>query len=386
MRGMSGHTVLAVTQDALWHPEDPPTSSGPVFLGRRFGHVSLFGQKSKLRTVLRTVEAGVAAMSRLLALCALARRGAAGGGGGSGGGCGGGAHLRTYFSVPVPRIERSDVEAMVRGRRGTNRPGAKPLGTPLNEFEVLVRGRARVDGWARLDKHCGVALCDAYLRFCYGVRRPYIAVASRGHRVVVDLRPVAGFGAAAGTPAAAAALAALRASAGASLQAAGMSFVNHELPLRVDEEAPARDRGLDGSNEGKRADAEPVRGRGRGSVCACVCACARVAPHAPLPPTTFSCPQADAFTVLPPSATRGKEWARAFYEAFASDNGRLTRADVEARRAHVAAARHANIRRRMFARTDALVADPVRVKFFPPGTFDGCAPRLRHCSLPHARH
>jgi hypothetical protein len=81
--------------------------------------------------------------------------------------------------------------------------------------------------------------------------------------------------------------------------------------------------------------------------------------------------QAETFTVLPPNATAGKEWARAFFEEFAAANGRLTRADVEARAAATAEARRANIRRRMFARTDALVADPVRMREFPPGTFDG---------------
>ena len=104
------------------------------------------------------------------------------------------ASSSTYFSRPIPTLSREDVLGLVVSRGHRNSRGTRGVGgNPLTPKESAALGVARRNGVLFLSAEArSQQLCNSFFKYCWCVKRPYVAVDRHGVTVVVDLRPLRG--------------------------------------------------------------------------------------------------------------------------------------------------------------------------------------------------
>eukprot|EP01138_Halocafeteria_seosinensis_P003752 gb/GECG01003836.1/.p1 GENE.gb/GECG01003836.1/~~gb/GECG01003836.1/.p1 ORF type:complete len:298 (+),score=32.49 gb/GECG01003836.1/:1-894(+) len=105
---------------------------------------------------------------------------------------------KSYFLRPWPRYTPHDIQNWAQGKHHRNPPKhlqMQKLGPKVdNHTERRVLGAAKRYGFLQMEEHCGEAPCNEYYRYCFNVKRPYLALNKHGDEICVDLAPVAGPG------------------------------------------------------------------------------------------------------------------------------------------------------------------------------------------------
>ena len=100
---------------------------------------------------------------------------------------------KTYFLRPWPRYTPHDLQNWADSKRHRNptkdlqRQKRGPRLTTNTEKKIT--GTAKRYGFLQMEEHAGEAPCNEYYRYCFMVRRPYLALNKHGDEICVDLAP-----------------------------------------------------------------------------------------------------------------------------------------------------------------------------------------------------
>lgn len=96
---------------------------------------------------------------------------------------------RSYYSQPKPTFTMEQMEEWVKGKKPKHVLGQRGRKHRLNEDEQRQNSAARRTGYLSLGNTSTPGLVDLYLRYCWAVGRPYLAMNKHGDRLIVDLTP-----------------------------------------------------------------------------------------------------------------------------------------------------------------------------------------------------
>lgn len=234
------------------------------------------------------------------------------------------APSRTYFiGRPVPTVSKEDLVTMAK-------TGHDALGPRLLQYEFNALSDTKQRGYVAATNATGQSFFNTYYKYCWGSKRPYIAMDKHGSSVYVDATPVLTFAREAKLDALAAVLQALGATvasaslhrpADAQLQVVRAESVRKQSSLTM----PGP---FEGSNAQKVAD---TRG-------------------------------GEVFTVYTGSRAQARRVAEAFYLAYCAAFSVPTPTQTAAVREEKAVAKKEAYRRLMLRKLRALVADDVAVR------------------------
>lgn len=102
------------------------------------------------------------------------------------------AHARAYnVDKPIPSLNKDDVYALTTGKNARDRI-AKPnrVGHRMSRVEADDNALASRRGYVAATNFTGASVFNTYYKYCWAVRRPYVAVDRHGTSVYVDATPV----------------------------------------------------------------------------------------------------------------------------------------------------------------------------------------------------